>query len=87
MLQGVPVLVSERTGIAEVIRRHGGGSVARAETSSVVREILELDANRSALSEIGARGQAAIREELDYTRIGRALLECYEAALVLNDSS
>jgi len=48
---------------------------------------MRLDANRSALSEMGARRQAAIREELDYALIGRALLECYEAALVLNGSS
>ena len=33
MLHGVPVLVSERTGIAEVIARHGGGRITRPDTT------------------------------------------------------
>lgn len=81
MLEGVPVLVSERTGIAEVIRRRGGGRIAAADTPSVVEAIRALDADRDGLSEMGRHGQAAIREELDYRRIGEALLESYEAAL------
>jgi glycosyltransferase involved in cell wall biosynthesis len=81
MLHGVPVLVSQRTGIAEVIRRHGGGRVAEAGVSAVATAIGELDAERGALSRMGARGQAAVREELNYARIGQALRDAYTDAV------
>ena len=81
MLHGVPVLVSQRTGIAEVIRRHGGGRVAEAGVSAVATAIGELDAERGALSRMGARGQAAVKEELDYARIGQALRDAYTDAV------
>ena len=81
MLHGVPVLVSERTGIAEVISRHGGGRITEAGASAIATAIGELDAERGALSKMGARGQAAVREELDYTRIGQALRDAYADAV------
>ena len=81
MLHGVPVLVSERTGIAEVISRHGGGRITEAGASAIATAIGELDAERGALSRMGARGQAAVREELDSARIGRALRDAYTDAV------
>ncbi len=81
MLHGVPVLVSERTGIAEVITRHGGGWVTKADVTAIATAITELDANRGALQRMAACGQAAVREELDYDRIGQALCDAYTEAL------
>jgi len=73
--------VSERTGIAEVISRHGGGRITETGASAIAAAIGELDAERGALSRMGARGQAAVREELDYARIGQALLDAYTEAI------
>jgi len=81
MLHGVPVLVSQRSGIAELIRRHGGGRITSADVSGIVDAISELDADRGALARMGACGQAAVREELTYERIGQALRDAYTVAL------
>lgn len=77
MLHGVPVLVSERTGIAEVISRHGGGRITKAAVPAIAAAISELDADRGALEGMGASGQAAVREELNYARIGQSLHDAY----------
>ncbi len=84
MLHGVPVLVSERTGIAEVISRHGGGTITRVTVPAIARAISDLDADRGALTAIGSCGQAAVREELNYTRIGQSLREAYTDAIRLH---
>ncbi len=81
MVRGVPVLVSERTGIAELIGRHGGGKVTKPETRSVAAAIRKLDNNRGLLAEMGRLGQEAVREELDYARIGEALRAAYSEAV------
>ena len=86
MLHGVPVLVSDRTGIAEVIRRQGGGRIISANVPSIVAAISALDADRGALPELGARAQAAVLEELTSARIGRALHEAYSTAIELKRS-
>lgn len=86
MLHGVPVLVSDRTGIAEVIRRRGGGRITKAAAPAIATAISELDADRGALDGMGACGQAAVREELDYARIGRLLHDAYLDAVASRSS-
>ncbi len=84
MMHGLPVLVSDQTGIAEVITRRGGGWIVGADTAGLATAIGELDANRAALGPMGARGQAAIVAELSFARIGEALREAYADAVVLS---
>lgn len=81
MLHGLPVLVSQRTGIAELISRHGGGRVTTADVSGIVDAISDLDADRGALASMGACGQAAVRAELTYEQVGQALRDAYTVAL------
>jgi len=83
MLQGVPVLVSQRTGIAEVIARRGGGTVASADPAGVAEAIRKLDDDREALGRLGREAQAAILAELTYTQVGQALEAAYAEALAL----
>jgi glycosyltransferase involved in cell wall biosynthesis len=77
MLHGVPVVVSQRTGIAELIRRHGGGRIVEADVASIAAAIGELEVDRESLRTMGAQGQAAVMEELDYVRVGQALHTAY----------
>jgi glycosyltransferase involved in cell wall biosynthesis len=84
MLHGVPVLVSERTGIAEVIRRRGGGITVTPGVDSIADAIRELDRERSALSDMGARAQDAVCTELSFSRVGEAFRAAYADALELS---
>jgi glycosyltransferase involved in cell wall biosynthesis len=81
MLSGVPVLVSERTGIAELIGRHGGGVVVKPDPDDIATAIRRLDHDRAGLSELGARAQRGVCDELSYDRVGTALRAAYERAV------
>ncbi len=81
MLAGVPLLVTAKTGIAELLARHGGGVVVAPDALSVAAAVLQLDRDRGRLSELGAQAQRAIREELDYDRVGHRLRNAYERVL------
>lgn len=80
MLHGVPVLVSERTGIAEVIRRHGGGEIVAPHTRAIADALARLDADRPRLDALAAEGQAAAQSELGFVEVGAALKDAYELA-------
>lgn len=82
MLCGVPVLVSDRTGISELIRRHGGGTIVNPDPESVVAAVGELDQDRERLVALGAQAQRAVCDELDYDRVGNALRGAYERAVL-----
>lgn len=85
MLAGVPLVVSERTGISEVLAHRGGGVVIKPEPDSLAAAVLELDRNRTRLTELGAEAQRAIQHELDYDRVGARLLEAYLRVLGARD--
>ncbi len=80
MLCGVPVLVSDRTGLAELVQRRGGGVIVQTAPGSVAAAIRELDGDRGRLAQLGAQAQAAVRDELGYERVGNALRGAYERA-------
>lgn len=80
MLYGVPVLVSEQTGVAEVLKRHGAGHITGADVLGIAHAIRALDTDRGLLRETGPRGQAAVMQELSFARIGQALYDAYEDA-------
>jgi glycosyltransferase involved in cell wall biosynthesis len=83
MLDGVPVIVSEPTGIAEVIGRHEAGIVVPPDAESVAAAIERLDRDRGSLAELGRRGQEAVREELSLEHAGASLRDAYERAVAL----
>ncbi len=81
MLDGVPVIVSEHTGIAEVIRRHSAGVVVPPDAESVAAAIVRLDGDRDALAALAVAGPQAVRDELSFERVGTSLREAYKRAL------
>lgn len=83
MLHGLPVLVSDQTGIAEVIRRRGGGRIVGADMASIVSAISDFDTDRTALQTLGAQGQEAVSAELTFGGVGQTLREAYSAAIEL----
>ena len=87
MHHGVPVIVSDRTGIAEVITRHGGGKIVEPNARAVMAAIDEFDRARASLAEIGACGQRAATYELSYDRVGEALREAYANTVRTSSSS
>lgn len=84
MLEGVAVIVSEATGIAEVIRRHSAGVVVPPDAKSVAAAIERLDRDRRALAAVAVAGPEAVRDELSLARVGAALRQAYERTLAVD---
>ncbi len=82
MLAGVPLVVSRRTGIAEIVRRQGGGVLVEPTAEAVADAITELDLERAGLAELGAQARSAIAAELDYEMVGARLRDAYHRATV-----
>ncbi|MHB8694277.1 MAG: glycosyltransferase [Solirubrobacteraceae bacterium] len=81
MLAGVPTIVSERTGISELISRHGGGAVIHATPEALAAAVAEYDRDRDRLAALGLEARGAIQAELDYDRIGERLRSAYIRAV------
>jgi glycosyltransferase involved in cell wall biosynthesis len=84
MLHGVPVIVSRRTGISELIQRHGGGLIVTPDVPAVAGAIRRLEARGEAMAELGEQAQAAVRAELTYSRVGDALVDAYDHAMEIS---
>jgi glycosyltransferase involved in cell wall biosynthesis len=81
MLAGVPLVVSRRTGISEVVARRGGGVVIGADAQELAAAVKALDADRARIAELSAQARAAIVHELDYDRIGASIRAAYARAV------
>ncbi len=80
MLAGVPLVVSRRTGIAELIERRGGGLLISPTAESLADAVSRLDRDRSCLAELGRDARAAVRHELNPAHIGKRLRRAYAIA-------
>lgn len=80
MLQGRPTIVSDRTGIAEVISRRGGGIVVAPTRVELAAAIRRCDADRAGLAALAGEAQGAVRSELSFTEIGTAFKKAYKTA-------
>jgi glycosyltransferase involved in cell wall biosynthesis len=80
LIAGVPVLVSESTGVAELITRHGGGIVIRPERGDIIRAITSLYSSPDVLSTM-FRESAIVAKHLSPYNHAVALRDLYRSAL------
>lgn len=78
MAHGVPVLVSDRTGIAPLVARYRCGFVVPPDVSSITEVLRTVRDNDQLLAGSGARGQDAVRDELSMDAYGARVRRCYE---------
>jgi glycosyltransferase involved in cell wall biosynthesis len=77
MEHGVPVLVGERTGIAEVLHIAGGGSTVELDPPAIVKGLLSL-VRRARDPDFAAEVQRVARERLSYTAHAREAAALYD---------
>jgi glycosyltransferase involved in cell wall biosynthesis len=77
MAQGVPVVVTPRSGVAEIVRAHGGGVVCRPEREPLIETLRQLEADREKLARLAASAIEAVRLELGYEQFGTRLRQEY----------
>jgi glycosyltransferase involved in cell wall biosynthesis len=78
---GVPVVLSENTGIAEIVRREGGGIVVRADQDALRLALKDLIAAPDRLATLSRQAIGATEAALSLSAHGVALYREYEKLL------
>jgi glycosyltransferase involved in cell wall biosynthesis len=81
MACGVPVVVSTRCGISEVVERRRAGVVSPPEVKPFAEALRCLADDGAALSVYGRQGVKAAREEMSFDAYGQTLLREYKHCL------
>jgi glycosyltransferase involved in cell wall biosynthesis len=77
MQVGVPVIVSETTGIAELVRDRGGGLVVRPDVMELADAIAGIASDPQRRIALGDRAREVAARELSVETHGRRLLAAY----------
>jgi glycosyltransferase involved in cell wall biosynthesis len=77
MIRGVPVVVTERVGAAEVVEASGGGVVAGSGPHDLAAALASLLASNDRLATMGAAGARYAREQLTWRAIALRFAEMY----------
>jgi len=77
MIRGLPVVVTERVGAAEIVEASGGGLVARNGPEDFAVALAGLLGSKEQLAAIGAKGAAYARERLTWNGIARCFEDLY----------
>jgi glycosyltransferase involved in cell wall biosynthesis len=77
MIRGLPVVVTERVGAAEIVKESGGGLVARSEPGEFAAAFAGLLASNERLAAMGAKGAAYARGRLTWSGISRHFADLY----------
>jgi glycosyltransferase involved in cell wall biosynthesis len=81
MMAGVPLLISSRSGVAEVAARHDAAIVVEPTLHAVVAGLRRAERQRESLSIMGVRGRLAAQNEFSLDTHGARLVKVYEHAL------
>jgi glycosyltransferase involved in cell wall biosynthesis len=78
MAASIPVVVTERVGLAGAVERAGAGLVVPTEASALAAALRELLEDGAKGRRMGEAGRAYVERELTWPRVARQLLELYE---------
>lgn len=78
LVAGVPAIVSESTGIGEIIRRHGGGEIISPDPATLARTVRDLAGAPDRLATLSREALSAAQAALSFTVCGAALRQAYE---------
>lgn len=79
LARGTPPVVSDRTGIADLIKRSRFGAVSPPTVEAFAQVFSSFEADRTRLTQWAAAGQAFARQELSFAAYGRAIRREYHA--------
>lgn len=81
LVHGVPVVVSTRTGVAEIVRRHACGIVVPPSADALARALDDLLRDPVRARALASRAQVAASEDLSFAAHGHGLRAAYESLL------
>ena len=87
MAAGVPVIVSDRVGIADDIRGAGAGLVVRLDRAALTSALASLASNAPARLEMGQRGIELARHRYSWDEVSRRIVELYRSVTDVRKSA
>ena len=81
MAAGVPVLVSDETGIADDVEQYRCGAVTPVDTQQVGDTLVDLLQDDDALKQMGENGRKLVRTKYDKMTVTRLMVQAYEDLL------
>lgn len=78
MAHSVAVVVSDRTGIAPIVRQYGCGLVVAADVRQIADALRELSGDRGRLAELATQGPSAVRDKLSMQAYGSRVRRSYD---------
>ena len=81
MRRGAPVLVTPEVGIADLVRKSGGGMVVQGEPAAIARGLDMLLADPGASRAMGAAGLAYVSARYDWASVAASMENLYELIL------
>lgn len=81
MRRGSPVLVTPEVGVADLVRRSGGGVIAAGDPAAIARGLDALLSDPSAARAMGAAGCAYVRERYDWASVAAKVDNLYSTIL------
>jgi glycosyltransferase involved in cell wall biosynthesis len=81
MRRGTPVLVTPEVGVADLVRKSGGGLVVQGEPAAIARGLNLLLADPGASSAMGAAGHAYVSARYDWASVAASMETLYESIL------
>ena len=77
MIRGLPVVVTERVGAAEIVQASGGGVIVREGQDDLSVVIARLLQSNEWLAAMGAAGARYVREQLSWQRVAKLFAAMY----------
>jgi glycosyltransferase involved in cell wall biosynthesis len=87
MAHGVPVLVGPDTGIAEIVRDHGGGEIVTAEAGPLQTAIEQLSKDPEKMAKYSRNALCAAHQALSFEAFGSAMMQQYEKILAMRQAA
>jgi glycosyltransferase involved in cell wall biosynthesis len=81
MRRGAPVLVTPEVGVADLVRKSGGGIVVQGEPAAIARGLDTLLVDPAASRAMGAAGRAYVIARYDWASIAASMETLYRSIL------
>jgi glycosyltransferase involved in cell wall biosynthesis len=81
MRRGSPVLVTPEVGVADLVRKSGGGIIVAGEPAAVARGLDLLLADPAASRAMGTAGRAYVSARCDWASVAASMEDLYESVL------
>ena len=81
IVDGIPVIVSRETGIAEIIERNGGGQIIESTTNQIVSALQEFLAQPEHRNTLSQQAIQCAEQALSFKKHGEATVEAYQKLL------